>query len=53
MISYITGTLEYISENSIVVECGGIGYNLMISGQFMMKLPVLHSELKSFSHTCM
>lgn len=50
MISYITGTLEYISENSIVVECGGIGYNLMISGQFMMKLPVLHSELKVFTY---
>ena len=46
MISYITGTLEYQSGNSIVVECGGIGYSMMISGQFMNRLPAMHSHIK-------
>ncbi len=50
MISYITGFLEYISDNSIVVECGGIGYSMMISGQFMNKLPAIHSEIKVFTY---
>ena len=50
MISYITGSLEYISDNSIVVECGGIGYSMMISGQFMNRLPVIHSEIKVFTY---
>ena len=50
MISYITGSLEYISDNSIVVECGGIGYSMMISGQFMNRLPAIHSEIKVFTY---
>ena len=50
MISYITGTLEYQSGNSIVVECGGIGYSMMISGQFMNRLPAMHSHIKVFTY---
>ena len=50
MISYITGSLEYISDNSLVVECGGIGYSMMISGQFMNRLPAIHSEIKVFTY---
>ena len=29
--SYITGTIEHIGESSLIVECGGIGYNLHVS----------------------
>ncbi len=50
MISYITGTLEYQSDNSIVVECGGIGYSMMVSGQFMNRLPAMHSHIKVFTY---
>ena len=28
MIAYVKGTLEYIFENEIIVESGGIGYKL-------------------------
>ena len=52
MISYITGTLEYQSGNSIVVECGGIGYSMMISGQFMNRLPAMHSHINVFTYMC-
>ena len=47
MISYIRGTLEIKGRsNSVVIECGGIGYQLMVSGKFMEKLPPVHSEIK-------
>jgi Holliday junction DNA helicase RuvA len=46
MISYIKGTLEYVGDNYIVVESNMIGYYITISGQFMSRLPQLHSQLK-------
>ena len=46
MISYIRGALEIKGDNYIVIECGGIGYQLMVSGKFMEKLPPVHSEIK-------
>lgn len=50
MISYIIGTLEYKDDSGIVVECSGIGYSLTVSGQFMNKLPALHSRLKVYTY---
>lgn len=50
MISYIKGTLEGVSESGIIVECGGIGYFLTVSGQFAGKLPPLHSEIKVYTY---
>lgn len=50
MISYIKGTLEYKGENSIIIECGGIGYGMAVSGQFMDMLPQLHGELKAHTY---
>ena len=31
MISFIRGILEYVSENYIIVEAGGIGYKIFVS----------------------
>ncbi|MCI1930710.1 MAG: Holliday junction branch migration protein RuvA [Clostridia bacterium] len=31
MISYINGTVENVSETSVVIETGGIGYNITVS----------------------
>ena len=50
MISYIKGSLEIIGDGFIVVECGGIGYRMMISGKFMEKLPDIHSDIKVYTY---
>ena len=40
MYSYIKGELsEIVAENHIVVENGGIGYNIYIPGQVLSLLP--------------
>ena len=50
MISYIKGSLEYIGENYIVIECGGIGYRLTISTQFINRLPDRHAQMKAYTY---
>lgn len=50
MIAYIKGSLEYKGDGYIIIECAGIGYGMTISGQFMDKLPPLHSELMAYTY---
>ena len=45
MISYIKGSLEYIFEGLIVVETGGIGYEIQVPASAMENLPPLGSPL--------
>lgn len=48
MYSYIKGELsEIVAENHIVVENGGIGYNIYIPGQVLSLLPGVGEEVKS------
>lgn len=51
MYSYIKGTLEEILDDTIVVETGGIGYNILASGQVYQKLPPLGSEIKVYTYS--
>ena len=44
MISFIKGRLEEISEQSIVLETGGIGYRVQASPQTISRLPGLHGR---------
>jgi len=46
MISYVRGILAEIHSDSIVVEAGGIGYNIMITGMDFDILPPVGSEIK-------
>lgn len=46
MISYVRGKLVYKTFDSIIIEAGGIGYNIMISGLDYEKLPTEESEIK-------
>ena len=46
MYSYIKGTLEEISEDQIVVENHGIGYNIRISA----RLPTRGEEIKIYTY---
>ena len=50
MISYITGSLEYIGNGDIIVETGGIGYRVYISSSVMAKLPRLRERVKVYTY---
>ncbi|MGN1171031.1 MAG: Holliday junction branch migration protein RuvA [Lachnospiraceae bacterium] len=52
MIAYVNGTLEEVTENGIVVEVNGIGYNILVPGSTLDYLPGLHQEIKIYTYTC-
>lgn len=51
MYAYLKGTLEEITEDSIVVEVGNIGYNVKISTTTADLLPGLGNEVKIYTYT--
>lgn len=51
MYAYIKGTLEEITEDNIVVENGGIGYNIKVSTTTAELLPGYGSEVKIYTYT--
>lgn len=46
MISYIRGELAALEEDKVIVDVGGVGYGIFMSGQAMAKLPPVGSEVK-------
>lgn len=50
MIAYIRGTLEEISESFVVVEAGGIGYNVYITGRDAGNLVRTGTEVKLYTY---
>lgn len=50
MISYIRGSLERRAENFIVLESGGIGYQIFVSPATLMKLPQTGAEVKVYTY---
>lgn len=50
MYSYIKGTLEEVSENLIVVENNGIGYNIRISARMLDELPARGEQVKIYTY---
>ena len=46
MISYLKGTLEALEEDKVVIDVGGIGYGVFMSGQAMGLLPSIGKEVK-------
>ena len=50
MYSYIKGTLVEISEDQIVVENHGIGYNIRISARMLDVLPTRGEEIKIYTY---
>ncbi len=50
MFSYIKGNLEYISEDAIIIDNGGIGFSIITSSNVLSKLPPLHSEVKILTY---
>ena len=51
MYAYIKGILEEITEDAVVVEAGGIGYNIKGSASTADLLPGIGSEVKVYTYT--
>lgn len=50
MLAYITGTLEEIQEDSVVIDHQGMGYRIFVSAMELGKLPALGQKLKLHLH---
>lgn len=51
MYAYIKGTIEELTEDAVVVEAGGIGYNIKISTATAGLLPGAGNEVKIYTYT--
>ncbi|MDE6406882.1 MAG: Holliday junction branch migration protein RuvA [Lachnospiraceae bacterium] len=51
MYAYIKGTLKEIEEDAVVVEAGGIGYNIKVSTATAALLPGVENEVKIYTYT--
>lgn len=51
MYAYLKGTLEEVTEDNIVVEVNGIGYNVKVSGTTVDMLPGIGNEVKIYTYT--
>lgn len=52
MIAFVKGEIENISEDNVVIDVGGIGYNIRISTKTAGRLPGMGEEVKLYTYTC-
>lgn len=46
MISFIKGQLDTVNTNSVVIDCGGVGYEISIGVSTFAKLPAVGEQMK-------
>lgn len=51
MYAYLKGELEDITEEGIVVEVNGIGYNVRVPKEMISQLPPLHYKVQIYTYT--
>ncbi len=51
MIAYVKGKVEDIAEDNVVIEVGGIGYNVKISADTAARLPGTGERAKLYTYT--
>lgn len=51
MIAFIKGMIEEISEDNVVIDVNGIGYNIKISARVAENLPGTGNEVKLYTYT--
>ncbi len=52
MIAYVNGIVEDIAEDNVVLDVGGIGYNVRISANTAAKLPGIGEQARLYTYTC-
>lgn len=50
MISYVRGELAAVEEDKAVVDVGGVGYGVFMSGQALSLLPPVGNEVKIYTY---
>lgn len=50
MLGFIKGILREKDYDNITVECGGVGFNLMVTNSCMANLPGLDEEVKIYTY---
>lgn len=51
MIAYVNGMIDDIGEDNVVVDVGGIGYNVRISADTAARLPGIGEKVKLYTYT--
>ena len=51
MIHFVKGILDTVSENMVVVENGGIGFEIMVPLSVVSGLPQIGNEVKIYTYT--
>ncbi len=51
MIAYVNGIIDDILEENVIVDVGGIGYNVRISAATAEKLPGVGKQVKLYTYT--
>lgn len=52
MIGFVKGRIDEITEDNVVVDIGGIGCNVKISGETAAQLSGINEEVKLYTYTC-
>lgn len=52
MIAFVQGTIDDITMDNVVIDVGGIGYNVKISADTASKLPGIGEQAKLYTYTC-
>lgn len=50
MLAYITGTLEDIQEDSVVIDNQGMGYRIYVTGMDLGMLPAMGEQIRLYLH---
>lgn len=50
MIGFVKGILRDKDYDNITVECGGVGFNIMVTNSCMANLPALDEEVKIYTY---
>ncbi|MBR1931256.1 MAG: Holliday junction branch migration protein RuvA [Lachnospiraceae bacterium] len=52
MIAYVSGIIEDITMDNVVIDVGGLGYNVKVSADTAMRLPGIGEQTKLYTYTC-
>ncbi len=50
MIAFVKGEIEYIALDYVVIEVGGLGYNVFVSSRVIESLPKIGAEVKLYTY---
>lgn len=50
MIAYVKGTVEYIEGDNVVIDVGGIGYNVKVSADTAARMPGVGEQTKLYTY---